>query len=580
MSDHLNYRPIDPEDAAHEILEHEPALPKGLRNTLGRLIADDSVEPLDAEPYLYEDRTDYLLPDKAEPHLTQYLQLPPVEFDTDPATIVMSETTPAETVADINAVEVKKPRHEVSNETLVAEYQAGGVQALGKLIEQNQGLVRSVIEGLGFLQTVMRRTALVDIDDFVQEGSMGLVKAADRYIPGEASFATYARYAIRQAIVTYAKTQSHRLYRLPTNDIGDKSTKRTQDKFNSAFTGKRRADFALWNTISLDTVPYDDATHISDEDDHDGIRHVRATGEFKGRFIRANLPYEASMTTVMRGDDIGTAMAEIDSIDQIQTGLDILTERERSVIMSRFGLINDVPRTLEEVGQLHGVTRERARQIEAKALAKMRNSNVREARLKSDLESFRISKYARLATIAEGKMRHMLLEADLEQNEKLANDRGMLIEYATTLVILDAVTDVSTVNGFNCIGRFIDDFADFSVKRAGIELPEQTNTYFRGKKLAQRDLLDGISMSQATIEKISRLPRARLEDSKETASKAEGVIAQLSAKMMAQEVYGKLVLSSRLMNMFSRYVDGKSGIEWHDIRLLLQGLIAGAQSQR
>jgi len=248
----------------------------------------------------------------------------------------------------------KSPLLSPEEERALAErIRRGDAEARTRMIESNLRLVvkvakRYLFRGLPF-------------SDLIEEGNIGLIKAVERFSPAKKSrFSTYAVWWIRQSIERALANQAH-LIRLPVHVSSDlnKLARVVKSLFNRLKREPSNEEIAAMMKLKPDYIErlkkvvrrtYSIESPIGKDDDY---------------FLKNTIRDEDSERPV-------SLLENIERFEKVSSWLEGLNEQEKRVIVLRYGLDDGNPQTLQAIGKRFSLTRERVRQIESKALAKLR----------------------------------------------------------------------------------------------------------------------------------------------------------------------------------------------------------------
>ena len=253
---------------------------------------------------------------------------------------------------------------DLTNEQIVEQFQIGNQNALAALVEKNQGLVRS--RASYFFRSHGND---LDLEDLVQSGMLGMIRAAEKFdLSLGYKFTTYAYKWIDKAIRKAINKEGHTI-RIPAGKYLKLNKLKQILKANPEASDEEL--YRILEKEGIDKKQADDLFLIN-------RNQVNSTS------LNINLDSEDSTGDElmdMVGDEstpVDMLILEKDMENFLLKALDQLTDREKQIIIFRYGLDNEKPKTLEEIGKIYDLSRERIRQIENQALGKLKEFSERE----------------------------------------------------------------------------------------------------------------------------------------------------------------------------------------------------------
>lgn len=280
----------------------------------------------------------------------------PEEFEEEVSRGLSSDDPVRMYLREIGRIPLLKANQEIELARRIEQGGADGAVAKRRLVQANLRLVVSIAK-----KYVGRGMLFLDL---IQEGNLGLIRAAEKFDYERGyKFSTYATWWIRQAI-TRAIADQARTIRIPVHMVETINKLKKVTRKLAQNKGRKPTEEEIAEAMEITITKLRDIIKVAQEPISLETPVGKEEDSKLGDFIEdreAETP-ASNVTQELLRDDIVEVMSA-------------LSARERDVLRLRFGLDDGRQRTLEEVGQLFGVTRERIRQIEAKALRKLRHPN-------------------------------------------------------------------------------------------------------------------------------------------------------------------------------------------------------------
>lgn len=259
---------------------------------------------------------------------------------------------------------LKRIEEELNENELISRAQKGDVWARNKVIEDNIPLIKKIAS-----KSIQKNT--LSDSDLIQEGIFGVVTAIEKFdLSLGFKFSTYASWWIKQAMFKAISEQSYALnipvYIQETISRYNKTKQEMEQKEHKEIAKK---DVARKMNLSEEKID----TFLN--------CFNRALSIEQGASLTDNKELTLAEIIEDEKQNVEREVIDIELKNDIKRALDILKEKEKNVIVLRFGLENSKKQTLEEIGNSYGVTKECVRQIEKRALNKIANNEISMNRL-------------------------------------------------------------------------------------------------------------------------------------------------------------------------------------------------------